>query len=222
LLGWAGLRGAVPIVLATYPQAAGLPQSATIFNAVFFVVLASALIQGPTLEPFARRLHLTGRRGTYEPPLEVAAVDSLGSGLLEFGVDDDSAVAGRYVRELGLPRDALVAVLVRGVDDLADGLTDHADELKPHTRLAEERFDLAPMLLPHRLVRSRVGLAGVVDRIRHQPERPAGVDRRRRDHADHHHLPAESGGELGRTRERALGGAGAVVTDQDRLHEHFL
>ena len=64
-------------------------------------------------EPFAGRLHLTGRRGTYEPPLEVAAVDSLGSGLLEFGVDDDSAVAGRYVRELGLPRDALVAVLVR-------------------------------------------------------------------------------------------------------------
>ena len=61
LLGWAGLRGAVPIVLATYPQAAGLPESRTIFNAVFFVVVASALIQGPTLEPLARRLGLTGR-----------------------------------------------------------------------------------------------------------------------------------------------------------------
>ena len=59
LLGWAGLRGAVPIVLATYPQAAGLPQSSTIFNAVFFVVLASALIQGPTLEPLSRLLRLT-------------------------------------------------------------------------------------------------------------------------------------------------------------------
>ena len=114
LLGWAGLRGAVPIVLATYPQAAGLHQSRTIFNAVFFVVLASSLVQGPTLEPLARRLGLTGRRhGSYEPPLEVAAVDSLGSGLLEFGVSPDSAVAGRYVRELGLPRDALVAVIVR-------------------------------------------------------------------------------------------------------------
>jgi potassium/hydrogen antiporter len=61
LLGWAGLRGAVPIVLATYPQAAGLPESRTIFNAVFFVVVASALIQGPTLEPLARRLGLVGR-----------------------------------------------------------------------------------------------------------------------------------------------------------------
>ena len=61
--------------------------------------------------PSARSL--TGRRGSYEPPLEVAAVDSLGSGLLEFGVADDSAVVGRHVRELGLPRDALVAVIVR-------------------------------------------------------------------------------------------------------------
>jgi cell volume regulation protein A len=112
-LGWAGLRGAVPIVLATYPQAAGLSQSKTIFNAVFFVVLASALIQGPTLEPLAHALRLTGRRGSYEPPLEVAAVDSLGSGLLEFGVADDSPLTGTHVRELGLPRDALVAVIVR-------------------------------------------------------------------------------------------------------------
>jgi cell volume regulation protein A len=113
MLAWGGLRGAVPIVLATYPLAEGLPESKTIFNAVFFVVLASALIEGPTLEPLARALHLTGRGGTYEPPLEVAAVDSLGSGLLEFGVVDDSAVAGRHVRDLGLPRDALVAVVVR-------------------------------------------------------------------------------------------------------------
>ncbi len=113
LLGWAGLRGAVPIVLATYPRAEGLPESPTIFNAVFFVVLASALIQGPTLEPLARRLGLTGHRGPYHPPLEVAAVDSLGSGLLEFGVADDSLVVGRYVRDLGLPRNALVAVIVR-------------------------------------------------------------------------------------------------------------
>ncbi|MGH3050480.1 MAG: cation:proton antiporter, partial [Gaiellaceae bacterium] len=114
LLGWAGLRGAVPIVLATYAQADGLPDAGTIFNAVFFVVLVSSVVQGPTLEPLARRLGLTGRaRGSYQPPLEVAAVGSLGSGLLEFGVPADSAVAGRHVRELGLPRDSLLAVIVR-------------------------------------------------------------------------------------------------------------
>jgi cell volume regulation protein A len=149
LLGWAGLRGAVPIVLATYPLAEGLPQSNTIFNAVFFVVLASALIQGPTLEPLARTLRLTGHRGTYQPPLEVAAVDSLGSGLLEFGVVDDSAVAGRYVRDLGLPRDALVAVVVRNGQALpprGSTLIESGDRLyvlsrKESRRKVEELFE---------------------------------------------------------------------------------
>jgi cell volume regulation protein A len=149
LLGWAGLRGAVPIVLATYPLAEGLPQSRTIFNAVFFVVLASALIQGPTLEPLARALHLTGGRGVYQPPLEVAAVDSLGSGLLEFGVVDDSAVAGRHVRELGLPRDALVAVVVRdgqAIPPRGSTLIESGDRLyvlsrKESRRQVEELFE---------------------------------------------------------------------------------
>jgi potassium/hydrogen antiporter len=115
LLGWAGLRGAVPIVLATFPQAEGVQDSETIFDAVFFVVVASALVQGPTLEPLARRLRLTTRaRPLYRPPIEVAAVRSLGSDLLEFLVAPDAAVAGTYVRDLALPRDSLVAVIVRG------------------------------------------------------------------------------------------------------------
>ena len=148
-LGWAGLRGAVPIVLATYPQAAGLPQSRTIFNAVFFVVLASALIQGPTLEPLARALHLTGRRGSYEPPLEVAAVDSLGSGLLEFGVAEDSPLVGTHVRDLGLPRDSLVAVIVRegeavpprGSTEISDGDRLYVLSRKESRRAVERLFD---------------------------------------------------------------------------------
>jgi cell volume regulation protein A len=149
LIAWGGLRGAVPIVLATYPLAEGLPESKTIFNAVFFVVLGSALIEGPTLEPLARALHLTGRHGIYQPPLEVAAVDSLGSGLLEFGVVDDSAVAGRYVRELGLPRDALVAVLVRdgeaipprGSTRIESGDRLYVLSRKESRRRVEELFD---------------------------------------------------------------------------------
>jgi cell volume regulation protein A len=57
-LSWAGLRGAVPILLATFALSAEVSGSATIFNAVFFVVLVSTLAQGMTLEPFARRLGL--------------------------------------------------------------------------------------------------------------------------------------------------------------------
>jgi len=59
-LSWAGLRGAVPIVLATFVESAGVGASGTIFNAVFFVVLVSALAQGLTLDPLARRLDLAG------------------------------------------------------------------------------------------------------------------------------------------------------------------
>jgi cell volume regulation protein A len=59
-VSWAGLRGAVPIVLATFALSAGIPDDDTIFNAVFFVVLVSTLVQGVTIEPVARRLGLTG------------------------------------------------------------------------------------------------------------------------------------------------------------------
>lgn len=58
-LAWAGLRGAVPIVLATFALSAGIAGDNTIFNTVFFVVAVSTLVQGLTLEPFAHRLGLT-------------------------------------------------------------------------------------------------------------------------------------------------------------------
>ena len=65
LLGWAGLRGAVPVVLATFPVLAGIPQSVEFFNIVFFAVLLSTILQGTTVEPLARRLGLTA---TGRPP----------------------------------------------------------------------------------------------------------------------------------------------------------
>jgi cell volume regulation protein A len=65
-LSWAGLRGAVPIVLATFALSANVQGSGTIFNAVFFVVLVSTLAQGMTLEPFARRLGLATEVQPYD------------------------------------------------------------------------------------------------------------------------------------------------------------
>jgi cell volume regulation protein A len=59
VVGWAGLRGAVPVVLATFPVIAGVPHSLEFFNIVFFAVLVSTLIQGATFEPVARRLGVT-------------------------------------------------------------------------------------------------------------------------------------------------------------------
>jgi cell volume regulation protein A len=112
VLGWAGLRGAVPIVLATFVLSSHLRSADTIFNTVFFVVLVSAVLQGTTLEWVAHRLHLISATAVTRAPLEIAhGWNSLN--VVEFPVAPDHAIAGAAVRELGLPRDTLVAVVVR-------------------------------------------------------------------------------------------------------------
>ena len=113
LLGWAGLRGAVPIVLATFVLSSDVEHAETMFNAVFFVVAVSALVQGTTLEWVAERLGLVDPRPEMTTaPLEVDALGSLE--LVEFDVAGDHAIAGAAVRELGLPRSALIALVARG------------------------------------------------------------------------------------------------------------
>jgi potassium/hydrogen antiporter len=117
LLGWAGLRGAVPIVLATFVLSSDVDDAETIFNAVFFVVVVSALVQGTTLEWVAERLGLVDPRPEVRAaPLEVDALGNLE--LVEFDVAGDHAIAGSLVRELGLPRSALVALVARGRDTI--------------------------------------------------------------------------------------------------------
>jgi cell volume regulation protein A len=136
LLGWAGLRGAVPIVLATFVLSSELGKAETIFNAVFFVVVVSALLQGTTLEWTAARLGLVDPRpAVVAAPLEVDALGSLE--LVEFDVAGDHAIAGAAVRELGLPRSALIAVVARHGDTIPPRGT---TVLQPGDRL----FVLAP------------------------------------------------------------------------------
>jgi potassium/hydrogen antiporter len=115
LVGWAGLRGALPVVFATFAVIEHVPQAERFFNIVFFVVLSSTLIQGATLDPLARALGLAGEEPQAPRSLvEVGAVRRLGAEVLEYPVRDGDALVGRVVRELELPRDALVNVLVRG------------------------------------------------------------------------------------------------------------
>jgi cell volume regulation protein A len=114
LVSWSGLRGALPVVFATFPVIEGVKHAEELFNLVFFVVITSALVQGATINPLARRLKLTSRAEAVPPPvMEVGTIRRLGAEVLEFPVGDDDAVAGRLVNELGLPRDALVNVIVR-------------------------------------------------------------------------------------------------------------
>jgi cell volume regulation protein A len=119
LVSWAGLRGALPVVFATFPVIEGIPEAERFFNLVFFVVLISALLQGATFEPLARALKLTSSEPALSRPLlEVGTIQRLGAEVLEFPVGEDDAIVGRVVNQLGLPRDALVNVLVRGEEAL--------------------------------------------------------------------------------------------------------
>jgi cell volume regulation protein A len=117
LLGWAGLRGAAPIVLATFALSAGIDKAETIFNAVFFVVVVSTLLQGTTLERLARRLCLVDLRPRIAAaPLEVDALGPLQ--LAEFDVAGEHAIANAPVSKLGLPQHALIALITRGADTI--------------------------------------------------------------------------------------------------------
>jgi potassium/hydrogen antiporter len=117
LLGWAGLRGAIPIVLATFALSSDVGERDTIFDAVFFVVVVSTIVQGRTLEWLAGRLGLLSHAPhPPEAPLEVSPLSKLE--LVDFAVAPDHAINGAAVRELGLPRSALVAVINRGDDTI--------------------------------------------------------------------------------------------------------
>ena len=115
MLGWAGLRGAVPVVLATFPVIDHVPGSLEFFNIVFFAVIVSTLVQGTTFEPLAARLGVTTSEPALPRPLtEAGTIRRLGAEVVEYGVGAEDAVVGRRVRQLGLPREALLNVIVRG------------------------------------------------------------------------------------------------------------
>jgi len=114
MLGWAGLRGATPIWLATFPVVAGVGTGQELFSIVFFVVVSSTLVQGASFEPLAKRLGLT----TDEPALprrllESGRIRRMGGDVVSYRLRPGAAAAGHMVRELGLPREALVNVIVR-------------------------------------------------------------------------------------------------------------
>jgi len=113
LLSWAGLRGAVPIVLATIPMVGEVPDSRRIFNIVFVLVIIYTLIQGPTLPWFATRLRLEETEGTADLGIESAPLERLRGHLLSVSIPKDSRMHGVEVAELRLPPGAAVTLVVR-------------------------------------------------------------------------------------------------------------
>lgn len=112
-MSWAGLRGAVPIVLATIPLSAGLPDATRIFDVVFVLVVLFTLIQAPLLPWLAQRLGITRPLDPRRVHIESSPLEDIGGSLLQFTVPDRSRLANVTIDELRLPPGAAVTLILR-------------------------------------------------------------------------------------------------------------
>ncbi|SEG99288.1 cell volume regulation protein A [Nonomuraea solani] len=112
-LSWAGLRGAIPIVLATIPWAAEVDGSKDIFNQVFVIVIVFTLLQGPTLPFVARKLGVAAPGEAHDLEVESAPLEELKADLLQLKVPPGSRLHGVEIFELRLPAGAQVTLIVR-------------------------------------------------------------------------------------------------------------
>ncbi len=113
-ISWVGLRGAVPIIFATYPVVAGLEGAGLIFNIVFFVTLLSLLIQGTTVIRSARRLGLVDDESTEEDDFGVELADELPTSLHTIVPTERHLADGNTLRDMSLPEGSLVMMIKRG------------------------------------------------------------------------------------------------------------
>ena len=112
-LSWAGLRGAVPIVLATIPMNARVPGATRLFDIVFIIVVINTLAQGPTLPWAARRLKVTAPAEPLDVDVEAAPLEALHADLLQVQIPPGSRLHGVEISELRLPAQANIALIVR-------------------------------------------------------------------------------------------------------------
>ena len=119
-ISWVGLRGAVPIILATFPVMAGVTGAERIFDVVFFVVVVNALLPGATVTWITKRLQLLS---DHPPPpqavLEISSTQALDGELVSFHVSPALVVAGVRISELPLPEGCRLLLIVRGQNLIA-------------------------------------------------------------------------------------------------------
>ncbi len=114
LISWVGLKGAVPIILGTFPLLLGVPDGLLYFNVVFFVVLLSTVLQGTTLTKTARMLGLESPEEA-EPPvtLDITSLHQVNADIVDYEITEISAAAHLRISELNLPEDVVIAMVTR-------------------------------------------------------------------------------------------------------------
>jgi potassium/hydrogen antiporter len=122
-LSWAGLRGAVPIVLTTIPLSSAVPGATRLFDIVFIVVIAFTMLQGPTLPWVAKRLGVVAPAEPLDIEVEAAPLEELHADLLQVEIPEGSRLQGVEVYELRLPSTANLALIVRDSASLVPGPT---------------------------------------------------------------------------------------------------
>ncbi len=131
-ISWAGLRGAVPIVFATIPLAAGVTDAARLFDIVFVMVVIYTLITAPTLPLVARVLKVARRSEPRDLDVEAAPLERIAADLLMVTISPKSRMHGVEVAELRLPKGASVSLIVRDGSTMVPQLRTvlrHGDEL---------------------------------------------------------------------------------------------
>ena len=112
-ISWAGLRGAVPIVLATIPLAEEVDQATLLFDIVFVLVVLDTVLTGPTLPWVAKTLRVARRSEPRDIELEAAPLDRVAADMLQVAISPSSRLHGVEIGELRLPQGASVALIVR-------------------------------------------------------------------------------------------------------------
>ncbi|WPP49106.1 potassium/proton antiporter [Catalinimonas niigatensis] len=113
-ISWVGLRGAVPIVFATYPLLAGIEKAEMIFNIVFFISLTSVLLQGTTLPVIAKWLHVSlPEKAKPRAPIDVFLTETAKTAMEEITIEEDGYAVGKKIIELSFPKTAIIAMIIR-------------------------------------------------------------------------------------------------------------
>ncbi len=123
-LSWAGLRGAVPIIMATVPLASPLPQARDLFDLVFVFVVVYTTLQAPTLEWVARKLGVTTGDDAVDIEVEVAPLDKIQADFMQIKVPAGSQLHGVTIFELRLPPSTVVSLIIRDGTPFAPGARD--------------------------------------------------------------------------------------------------